>query len=110
MTLESTKTSIETTLNFLLECGSLQLKIMPLKSGVTWQGFIERQTTLDEYYDVLDYPDSLQGPPEITIHLNSKLLKEKEELSEVIREMCEYVQVINGKGWCEPVERGLRFT
>ena len=102
MTLESTQTSIETTLQFLLECGSVQLKIMPLDSSITWEGFIERQTTLEEYYEqLLPMSQRQVGPPEITIHLNSKVLKDKEDLGQVIHEMCEYILTINSKGWCQ---------
>ena len=102
MTLESTQTSIETTLQFLLECGSVQLKIMPLDSSITWEGFIERQTTLEEYYEqILPAYHRQVGPPEITIHLNAKVLKDKEDLGQAIHEMCEYILTINSKGWCQ---------
>ena len=101
MTLESTQTSIETTLQFLLECGSVQLKIMPLDSSITWEGFIARQTTLEEYYpDIVPAINARAGPPEITIHLNAKVLKDKEDLGAAIHEMCEYILTINDKGWC----------
>ena len=100
---ESVRVSIQTLLQELLECGVIHVKITPMGKKGTWEGFIARQTTLEEFFpDIL--PGTVgkkqKGAPEVTIHLNASLINEPEELGLIIREMCRYIHDINEQEMC----------
>ena len=101
--IESVRVSTQTLLQELLECGTVHVKMMPMGQNGTWEGFISRQTTLEEFYPE-SFPGTLgkemKGAPEITIHLNTILIKAPQELGEALHDMCQYIRDINGQEMC----------
>jgi hypothetical protein len=97
---ESIEISLQVVLQEILLWGTVQLKVIPIAGKKDWEGFCERQTTLLEYYPEMlpPCPEQHFGPPEITIHLDIKVLGEPEELGQAIKEICQYINKISARG------------
>ena len=84
----------------LLDCGTVTLKLNPMGQSATWEAFISRQTTLDEFYPEA-FPGAMSkadaGYPEITIYLNSILIDNPEELMDAMDEICQYIHEVNAQ-------------
>ena len=58
-----------------------------------WSVLSSRQTTLDEYGVVYDYPLTIESPPtELTFHVNSNTLKSPNDARKIFREMIKYLE------------------
>lgn len=100
---ESLRLVAQSLLEELLDCGTVTLKLNPMGQKATWEAFISRQTTLDEFY-----PEALPGAmskaskgyPEITIYLNSILIENPEEMMDAMDEICKYIRDVNEQEIC----------
>ena len=88
-----------------MDCGTVTLKLNPMGQKATWEAFISRQTTLDEFYSEM-LPGAISktstGLPEITIYLNSILIENPEEIMDAMDEICKYIRDVNEQetgGW-----------
>jgi len=101
---ESLRVVAQYLLQELLDCGTVCLKLNPMGQKGTWEAFISRQTTLDEFYPE-SFPGAMskmeKGVPEITVYVNSILIEAPEEMIVVMGEICEYIRDINGQEMCE---------
>lgn len=92
------RTSIQTLLQDRLRCGVVYVKIKPMGKEASWEAFTNRQSTLDEFYPGM-FPGRTGskpvGEPEITIHINSTLFKETQDLAAVLEEICDYIDKVN---------------
>jgi hypothetical protein len=101
---ESLRVVAQSLFQELLDCGTVCLKLNPMGQTGTWEAFISRQTTLDEFYPEA-FPGTMskiqKGEPEITIYVNSILIKSPQEMMIVMGEICEYIRDINGQEMCK---------
>jgi hypothetical protein len=98
---EALRVAIQTMLQDVITCGVVNVKFMPMGKEGTWDKFVSRQTTLDEFFGENVFPDKQQGnPPEITIHINILLVQEPQELGKVLKEIMEYAVLLNAQEMC----------
>ena len=98
---EALSVAIETLLQSTLNCGVVDVKFLPMGKEGTWDKFVSRQTTLDEFFGENVFPDKTQGgPPDITIHINILLIKEPQELRKVLQQILECATLLNEQEMC----------
>ena len=98
---EALRVAIQTMLQNSITCGVVNVKFMPMGKEGTWDKFVSRQTTLDEFFGENIFPDKIQGEaPEISIHINILLVQEPQELGKALKEIMEYAVLLNTQEMC----------